>query len=317
MALQKIANAGTLSRELKIDVYYEDVTNAILETMDLMRLNGTFKPLESYKLQHKNPNKTLPVDRAFFLTATLDAAKNDDLNVAPAFTDSLRYAYYYGEKSIYDLDTVNEGFDIGKSAIEFLIFAIVGVMLLKSLLVVIFNFVAKIFNMLMLYLRAIATIAGGDKEKIRRWAISFAVHGLVILAMLVLMRLMLIILPLILTADISVFSYQPINAIIKLMLLWLNVRAMEKASCWITRKLAKYERLRCVHANERQEGKKTVLLSLKTVLLDVWSLIQKTVPLCAFVGEQEQSVEEPVREPEVETPCDTTVLQKFRSWTNP
>ena len=316
-ALQKIANAGSLSRELKIDVHYEEVTNAILETMELMRLNGTFKPLENYRVQHKNPNTELPVDRALFLTATLDGAKNDDLNASPSFNDSLRYAYYYGEKSIYDLDAVNEGFDIGKSAIEFLLFAIGGLMILKSLLVAIANFAARIFNMLMLYLLAIPTIARGEKEENKKWMFTFTVHALAVLAMLVMMRVMLIILPLILTAEICIFSYPPVDAVIKLVLLIANVQAMEKISCLITRKLQKYERLRSLYTFERPAGKKTILPTVKVAAGNVWTLTKDTIPLCAFVGQQEQPEQKVRAQAEEETPCDAVVLQKFNSWTNP
>ena len=111
--LQKIANSASLEQDLSLDVYHESVSNSILAAMDLLKVNGSFKPLQEYQRPYQPSRGDVPMDRLLFLMASMRAAKNDDYNLNPSLTDPLRGAYYYGEKSIYDLDAVNEDFDIG------------------------------------------------------------------------------------------------------------------------------------------------------------------------------------------------------------
>jgi hypothetical protein len=56
-ALQKIANAASLDRDLSLDVYHESVSNSILQAMDLLKVNGSFKPLEEYQRQYQQQAK--------------------------------------------------------------------------------------------------------------------------------------------------------------------------------------------------------------------------------------------------------------------
>ncbi|MBE6984069.1 MAG: hypothetical protein E7434_00380 [Ruminococcaceae bacterium] len=292
-ALQKIANAASLTQDLKLDVYYENVSSAIMETMELMRLNGTFKPLEKYERQYTTTHAGLSLDRALFLMATMHAAKNDDYNTAPSFADPLRSAYYYGEKSIYDLDAVNEDFDIGVAAIDFLVLLLVCWKLLKSLLRIIFHCAARIFDMLMLCLAAspiISRVYFDGEARSKHWVIAFVQQSLAMLAIVVLMRLLCMIVPIIFGAEMQLFAYPVVNALLKALVIVLLLWGAEKLSAKITAMLpenASYRAFQADGKSKKETGKtrkERIFIAWKTLLKGIWRLADNAINLAAFVA---------------------------------
>ena len=97
--LQKIANGADLTQEIRMDVSNESVTTALLEAMEILKTDSSFKPLAEY---HRTVPKEpmVPLDRFIFLLASMQAAKNSVYNESPNFNDPLRLPYYIGEKSL-------------------------------------------------------------------------------------------------------------------------------------------------------------------------------------------------------------------------
>ena len=240
-ALQKIANSASLDRDLSLDVYHESVSNSILNAMDLLKVNGSFKPLEEYQ-RHYQPSRTsLSMDRFLFLMATMRAAKNTDYNVDPSLTDPLRGAYYYGEKSIYDLDTVNEDFDIGIAAFDYLILFLTCFKMLVTLVTIILNCVGRIFNMLLLYLISPLILAVSpldDGAKFKQWTTAFIVQSFSVFGTVISMRVLLLFMPIVIDPKLVLFPNPVANLLAKLVIVLGGFEVSEKATNLITGILA-------------------------------------------------------------------------------
>ena len=240
-ALQKIANSASLDRDLSLDVYHESVSNSILQAMDLLKVNGSFKPLEEYQRHYQPSRSSLPMDRFLFLMATMRAAKNEDYNVNPSLTDPLRGAYYYGEKSIYDLDAVNEDFDIGIAAFDYLILFLTCYKMLVTLVTIILNCVGRIFNMLLLYLISPLILAVSpldDGAKFKQWTTAFIVQSFSVFGTVISMRVLLLFMPVVTDPKLILFANPVANILAKLVIVLGGFEVSEKATNLITGILA-------------------------------------------------------------------------------
>lgn len=240
-ALQRIANSASLDRDLSLDVYHESASNAILQTMELLRVNGSFKPLEDYQRHYEPSRSSLSMDRFLFLMASMRAAKNVDYNINPSLTDPLRGAYYYGEKSIYDLDTVNEDFDIGIAAFDYLILLLTCYKMLETLVTIILNCVGRIFNMLLLYLISPLIVAVSpldDGGKFKQWTTAFIVQSFSVFGTVISMRVLLLFMPIVVDPKLVLFTNPIANLFSKLVIVLGAFEVSEKATNLITGILA-------------------------------------------------------------------------------
>ena len=240
-ALQRIANSASLDRDLSLDVYHESVSNAILQTMDLLKVNGSFKPLKEYQRQYQPTRSSISMDRILFLMASMRAAKNEDYNVNPSLTDPLRGAYYYGEKSIYDLDTVNEDFDIGIAALDYIVLFLTCFKMLQTLVTIILNCVGRIFNMLLLYLISPVIVAVSpldDGAKFKQWTTAFIVQSFSVFGTVISMRVLLLFMPIVTDSKLVMFSNPVGNLLAKLVIILAAFEVAEKATSLITGILA-------------------------------------------------------------------------------
>ena len=240
-ALRKVANAASLDRDLRLDVYHESVSNALLEAMDLLKVNGSFKPLEEYRRQYQPSRASVPMDRLLFLMASMRAAKNSDYNEEPSLTDPLRGAYYYGEKSIYDLDTVNEDFDIGIAALDYIVLFLTSYKMLQILVTLILNCVSRIFNMLLLYLIAPLVVAVNpldDGAKFKQWTTAFVVQSLSVFGTVISMRVILLFMPVVTDPKLVLFDNAVGNLLAKLVIILAGFEVVEKATSLVTGILA-------------------------------------------------------------------------------
>ena len=252
-ALQRIANSASLDRDLSLDVYHEGVANSILEAMELLRVNGSFKPLEEYQRQYQPSRDNVPMDRFLFLMATMRAAKNDDYNTNPSLTDPLRGAYYYGEKSIYDLDTVNQDFDIGVAAFDYLVLLLTCFKMLQTLVTIILNCISRIFNMLLLYLISpliigISPLDGGAKFK--QWTTAFIVQSFSVFGTVISMRVLLLFMPLVVDPKLVLFANPIANLLAKLVIVLAAFVVSEKATSLVTGILADNAGMQSVTAGD-------------------------------------------------------------------
>ena len=267
-ALQKIANSASLDRELSLDVYHESVSNSILNAMELLKVNGSFKPLESYQRHYQPSRNSLPMDRFLFLMATMRAAKNSDYNINPSLTDPLRGAYYYGEKSIYDLDTVNEDFDIGIAAFDYLVLFLICYKMLDTLVTIILNCVGRIFNMLLLYLISPLILGVSpldDGAKFKQWTTAFIVQSFSVFGTVISMRVLLLFMPVVVDPKLVLFANPIANLLTKLVIVLGAFEVSEKATNLITGILADNAGWQSITAGDMSGAAKSAVAKGKQV----------------------------------------------------
>ena len=237
--LQKIAFSHDLRTDLKLDINYDAVTSAILEAMTILRSDPTFRPLESYKRVAPKEG-ALPLDRYLFLMGTMHAAKNKVYNEAPELLDPVRGPYYSGEKNIYNVSQVTSDFDIG-FATDYLIVFLSGIALIFDLVTIILNCIARIFNMLFLYLIAPLIFAtqpfdGGGKSK--QWLTAFIVQAFSVFGTVIAMRLLMILLPIVTSSRLQLFPNSTMDTMAKLVLIYGLFEVAKKATGLLTGILA-------------------------------------------------------------------------------
>ena len=234
-----MANSHDLRTDLKLDVSYDAVTKSLLEAMDIIRNDASFKPLQSYS-RVVPADGSLPLDRYLFLMGTMHAAKNSEYNTNAELTDPVRGPYYSGEKNIYNISQVSGDFDIG-FATDYLVVFLAGIALIFDLVTIILNCIARMFNMLFLYIIAPPIFAtqpldGGGKTK--QWMTAFIVQAFSVFGTVIAMRLLLILLPIVTSSKLVLFENSMLNVMAKLVLMYGLFEVAKKATGLLTGILA-------------------------------------------------------------------------------
>ena len=240
--LAKIATSCDLSQDVKVDVYNDGVARSIRNAMNFITNNARPRALESIERSSFTDRSDSHLDEMVFLMGTMKAAKAGAFNTSPAFDDALRGPYYYGDKkSIYNFEQVNDDFNIGFPT-DYLVVWIAAIGIIFNLVVIILNCVARIFNMLFLYLIAPPVIAaqpldGGGKTK--QWMTAFLVQSLSVFGTVIAMRLLLLFIPIVIDPQLVLFQNEPVlNALAKYMLVFGGFEAAKKSSSILTGILA-------------------------------------------------------------------------------
>ena len=237
--LQTIANAADLRYDIPLDAYEDGVSRALLEAMDTLNKDASFRPLKEFT--RIAPSRTrMPLDRFVFLMGTMRAAKNARYNEQPSMDDAIRGPYYIGEKNIYDLDDVDGDFRIGFDT-DYIIVYVACVALIWDLAVIILNCIARIFNMLFLYLMAPPIFASQPLDnggKTKQWLTAFLVQSLSVFGTVIAMQLLLIVLPIIAGSELVLFENGLLNIMAKLVLVYGVFEVAKKATALFTGILA-------------------------------------------------------------------------------
>ena len=241
--LERIANARDTSKEMKMDVYDAAVYNAVKDGMNEVAKNNNLRPLQHYeKGVNKKTSEHVPLDRYAFLVSTFEAARNSAYNKDPDFSDPIRGPYFYGEKSIYDLDSVEEDFDIGIHRMNYLVMYLTALALIWDLAVIIFSAISRIFNMLLLYLISPLVFAAeplDDGAKRKQWTTAFLVQSMGIFATIIAMRLSMLFIPLIVGKKLVLFEDSSFMNLVGKVFLILGVfEVVKKANGLVTGILA-------------------------------------------------------------------------------
>jgi len=231
--LQDIAHSANLRKDLYVDVYYEGVASSIKNAMNILRTNRNVRPLSQYKREFKAKTETIPLDRFLFVMGTFDAAKNSDYNVNPELTDGLRSAYYYGYKDIYDFDVCKKDFSFAPGDYSYLLTLLVGIIMLINLYYILFSCTVRIFLLLFLYIVgplffAVEPIDDGEKRK--QWTQAFVVQLFSVYGTVITMRLVLIVIPIILSSNLVLFDSGFMNFLAKVVLVISCYQAAKKAN---------------------------------------------------------------------------------------
>ena len=241
--LQKIVNSTDLRQDISMDVYNESLASALTNLMKVLNSDASFKPLASpYTTREYNLSAAdTPLDVILFLMGTSDAANNENYNVTPSLTDNLRGGYYIGEKSIYDVGQVMHDFDIAIGTFDHILIIFGAITMIPNLVICVFNAIARMFNLLMLYLMAPLAAAPtpmDDGGKFKQWTTAFVIQCFGILGIIVSMRLLILFLPFVTNSDITFFDNATLNIVARLLLLIGGTEAAKKASGIITGILA-------------------------------------------------------------------------------
>ncbi|MBR0311827.1 MAG: hypothetical protein IJQ98_05450, partial [Oscillospiraceae bacterium] len=249
--LQSIANAADLRYDIPLDAYNDGVSRAILDAMDTLGKDASLRPLREFS--RVTPSGTrVPMDRFVFLMGTMRAAKNSRYNENPTLDDAIRGPYYVGEKNIYDLDDVDEDFRIGFDT-DYIIVYVACVALIWDLAVIILNCIARIFNMLFLYLIAPPIFAAQPLDnggKTKQWMTAFIVQALSVFGTVIAMQLLLIVLPIIASADLVLFENGMLNIMAKLVMVYGMFEVAKKATALLTGILADSAGLQSIQAGD-------------------------------------------------------------------
>lgn len=221
-AIVKIGQSANLSEDLYLDKYNSAVNDAILNCMNLLKTNGSFKPLQSYSAELKgDQNYGDYLGRTMLLACTFSAAEDEKYNEEPSLTDDLRGKFYRGECDIYDRDEVEDAFSIKIDKWNHIV-GIVGVTwLIKDFLTIVMNCIGRIFNMLLLYIVApplIATMPLDDGGKFKQWTTSFIIQAFGIFGTFIAVRLLVLFIPIIFDPQLVLFDDSVLDVMGKLVM---------------------------------------------------------------------------------------------------
>ncbi len=231
--LQKVARARDLRYDIKIDDF--NTVSPLLEIMIELYVNKDFHPISHIE---RDVVETLandaPIDVIIFLTGTMDAAGNPAYNVNPSINDSVRGPFYNGDKSIYDMDDVDDAFDMSLGGISYLLIGLMAWFTIKTLTVCVFNCVARIINLLGLYIVAppvAATAVLDDGEKFKQWFTATVIQVFGIFGNIIPMRLIIMIIPIIFGGDLVFFPDNGLfNMLAKALMLLAGFEAANRFS---------------------------------------------------------------------------------------
>ena len=253
--LEKIVYTADLSKDLPLNTYNENLQAALEHTVEVMQTDKSFKPIESYERAPIVGTESVSLAKILFLSCTMRAANNDSFNENASFTDALRGPYYTGDKSIYDYDTVITDFDIGLST-DYLLLFIVGWIMVKDLLVIIFTCISRIFNMVLLYLISPPLIAASPLDggnKLRQWVTAMIVQSFGVFGTIISMRIMMLLIPIILSNDLVLFDNVLLNIIGKIILIVGALEVETKAQGLITGILADNAGWQAINAGDMRD----------------------------------------------------------------
>lgn len=240
--LQEIANAADYNQEQPVDIYDEQIANALDHCITVLNTDPDFHALKSYDRVKMYSEESVPLDRTLFLMGTMGngstaAAKNDQYNKDPSIFDDIRGPYYIGEKNIYSLSQVNKDFDISVMKTNYLVVYIGAIVIIVNLAIILVNCIVRLFNLLFLYIIAppiIATSPLDDGAKFGQWIIAFIVQLFSVFGTVISMRLFLIYLPIVMNPSFKITDNALINVIGKLVMIWAGAKAVNKASSLLT-----------------------------------------------------------------------------------
>ena len=239
--LSQIARSTDLRRDVKIDIYNQGVMSSVTAAMDYLQSSGNIAPVSHVSYSYRSDG-IAHLDRFVFLMGTLRAAKNSEYNQKPALTDALRGPYYYGQgRSIYNFDNVDDDFNIGFPT-DYILVGFAGIASIVNLVTILLNCVARIFNMLFLYIIAPPIIAAAPLDgggKLKQWSTAFVVQSLSVFGTVISMRLLLIFLPIVVSPQLTLFEDRPLlDVLAKFVLVYGGFETTKKATSLLTGILA-------------------------------------------------------------------------------
>ncbi len=240
-ALRQIYLAADVTEDLPLDIYNEAVTNAITGVVDRIRTDSRFIPLQSYYRGYTSKSDESALGKTVMLAASFSAAKNGKYNKNPDVQDSIRRPFYVGDKNIYDLDDVQDYFSVSFGDWDHMAVILIICILILEFMKILINCVARIFNIILLYITApgfISVMPLDDGGKFKQWCTAFVIQSLSIFGTVIAVRLLIVFLPIVLSGDLVLFDDAIKNMIAKEVIIVGICFTAQKASGMISGILA-------------------------------------------------------------------------------
>ncbi|MCR5337331.1 MAG: hypothetical protein K6E75_02110 [Lachnospiraceae bacterium] len=254
--LQKIAFSQSLSQNVDVDIYYEGMNKALLEAMEIIHTDKDFHALKTFT-QEQIPGDSIGgevyLDRICFLMGTMDGAINEEYNKKPGLFDGLRGKFYIGSEtedgnySVYDRQQVFAGFHANK--IRFLFIDLAAALIFGVLFVIVIGTLARILNLLLLYLSAPLVFATGTMEddgRIKKWLTAFAVQAISVYASILAVQIVQLLIPVVISPELSLFGgaltqsgWKSLDYLTRLLLIFVGLLMAQKAGNLVSEVLAK------------------------------------------------------------------------------
>ncbi len=246
-ALTRLYHAGDIYKNVALDTQNEEISSALLDIIEMMKTNKeSFKPLKSYTRTYSMANAGASLGRVMMLSCsfsdTSSSGSNDDESTGMSssynedratFEDALRRPYYVGEKDIYSWDDVTDDFSYGLTSWNHFVNILGVYFLIKEFLKMMFNCIARIFNMMVLYVVAppfISVMPLDDGGKFKQWTTAFIIQSLSIFGSVIAVRVLMIMIPVVLSPNLMIFSNSASDIIAKDVIVMGMCLTCEKAN---------------------------------------------------------------------------------------
>lgn len=243
-ALALLSTSADLTKDLSLDTYYAETANAFKTIVQELKNNPNFAPVQTARV---NTSGAITTDNLIFLITGMEAANNKQFNNGK-MDDALRRGYWNNAntgstdtaKSYMNLKQVRSDFDIWK--INYFVGYVASLTFILIMLICIFTFIVRLFNLLLLYLTAplfVSSMPLDDGAKFQSWMQAFVIQLFSGFGSLIAMRLYLIIIPIVISSDLEFFQDSAfLNYMAQLLMILAGAWAVLKASGLITGILA-------------------------------------------------------------------------------
>jgi len=215
-ALYQIYMAGDIDSGMAVDVYNESLNKALLNCINNLKYNPSFKPLSSYERNLSAEETTnAKLGTILLLASSMNAANNVGYNGNNAsITDALRFPYYTGVKNIYNRSQVEADFTIELGRWDHItaLFGL-GICLIEFVKMV-FQCISRIFNMIILYIVSpgfISALPLDDGGKLKQWTTSFIIQCFSIFGNYIAVRLLILFIPIVMSNSLVMFDDAVVN----------------------------------------------------------------------------------------------------------
>ncbi len=241
-ALLQIYLASDIDKSVPLDQYNQQLTEAIMDCGYQIQYEGTFAPLDSYTRLNTTDKSSGSLGRTIMLAGSMTSAINSKYNKDGHLTDALRRPFYVGDKNCYDWDEMTNVFNITLFGWDHLVILVVGWFVMWELAKIMFNAIARVFNIILLYITApgfLAVMPLDDGGKFKQWTLAFIIQSCSLLGSFIAVRLMVMFIPIVMARNFVVVPDSTFgNYVAKLLVLCGIVFTCGKASGMISGILA-------------------------------------------------------------------------------
>lgn len=270
-SLQQIAESMDLDKDQPLNVYNEHMSEALLQTMDLLRYDSGYKPISHYSYAISGDRKAANLDmgRTIMVIGTFGAARLGRGVETESLFDEIREPYLFGDKDIYNPFRVGYDFSMALFRWSHLQVILLIIFLFPTFLGIAINVAARLFNMVFLYLVfpfIAATQPYDDGAKLKQWTTAFVIQMFSFFGTVIAVQLFYIFLPIIYDDSLVFSSNVAYNWFIKGLIIIAFAITSRRASDMLSGILAENASMQALHAgNVGAEGVGAIKGALATV----------------------------------------------------